>query len=90
MLLQVTHVVSQSDVVKLLWANKEVLGQALASTVQQLELDDVSHCPGTQLCCCCCCCVIRGRCCGNQGLQQCNKGWEHIARLLVCPCLCVK
>jgi hypothetical protein len=26
--LQVTHVVSQSDVVKLLWANKQVLGDA--------------------------------------------------------------
>jgi hypothetical protein len=41
-LLQVTHVVSQSDVVKLLWANKAVLGEALAQTVEQLELDDVS------------------------------------------------
>lgn len=40
--LQVTHVVSQSDVVKLLWANKAVLGEALAKTVEQLELDDVS------------------------------------------------
>jgi hypothetical protein len=40
--LQVTHVVSQSDVVKLLWANKQVLGDALSHTVEQLELDDVS------------------------------------------------
>lgn len=40
--LQVTHVVSQSDVVKLLWANKQVLGGALSHTVEQLELDDVS------------------------------------------------
>lgn len=40
--LQVTHVVSQSDVVKLLWANKAVLGDALSHTVEQLELDDVS------------------------------------------------
>jgi hypothetical protein len=39
---QVTHVVSQSDVVKLLWANKSVLGDALSQTVEQLELDDVS------------------------------------------------
>jgi hypothetical protein len=38
----VTHVVSQSDVVKLLWANKTVLGEALAQTVEKLELDDVS------------------------------------------------
>jgi hypothetical protein len=41
--LQVTHVVSQSDVVKLLWANKQVLGGALSHTVEQLELDDVSR-----------------------------------------------
>ncbi len=34
--------VSQSDVVKLLWANKQVLGDALSRTVEQLELDDVS------------------------------------------------
>ncbi|WIA28067.1 hypothetical protein OEZ86_010652 [Tetradesmus obliquus] len=40
--LKVTHVVSQSDVVKLLWANKAVLGEALAQTVEQLELDDGS------------------------------------------------
>ena len=40
--LQVTHVVSQSDVVKLLWANKAVLGDNLSRTVEQLELDDVS------------------------------------------------
>jgi len=40
--LQVTHVVSQSDVVKLLWANKAVLGEGLARTVSDLELDDVS------------------------------------------------
>jgi CBS domain-containing protein len=38
--LKVTHVVSQSDVVKLLWANKTVLGEALAQTVEKLELDD--------------------------------------------------
>jgi hypothetical protein len=38
----VTHVVSQSDVVKLLWANKSVLGDSLSQTVEQLELDDVS------------------------------------------------
>ncbi|KAF8072382.1 CBSCBS2 [Scenedesmus sp. PABB004] len=37
--LNVTHVVSQSDVVKLLWANKAVLGGALNQTVEQLELD---------------------------------------------------
>jgi hypothetical protein len=35
-------VVSQSDVVKLLWANKSVLGDSLSQTVEQLELDDVS------------------------------------------------
>jgi len=40
--LKVTHVVSQSDVVKLLWANKQVLGDALSHTVEQLELDDGS------------------------------------------------
>lgn len=45
--LQVTHVVSQSDVVKLLWANKAVLGDSLAQTVEQLELDDVSGGPFT-------------------------------------------
>lgn len=44
--LQVTHVVSQSDVVKLLWANKAVLGEGLARTVADLELDDVSGCVG--------------------------------------------
>jgi CBS domain-containing protein len=38
--LKVTHVVSQSDVVKLLWANKAVLDAALTQTVEQLELDD--------------------------------------------------
>jgi DNA-binding winged helix-turn-helix (wHTH) protein len=38
----VTHVVSQSDVVKLLWANKSVLADSLTQTVEQLELDDVS------------------------------------------------
>lgn len=38
--LKVTHVVSQSDVVKLLWANKTVLGDAITQTVEQLELDD--------------------------------------------------
>lgn len=43
LLAQVTHVVSQSDVVKLLWANKSVLGAALTQTVEQLELDDVGH-----------------------------------------------
>jgi hypothetical protein len=42
LLCQVTHVVSQSDVVKLLWANKAVLSEALGQTVEQLELDDVS------------------------------------------------
>lgn len=41
--MQVTHVVSQSDVVKLLWANKSVLDAALTQTVEQLELDDVSN-----------------------------------------------
>ncbi|KAF6259138.1 hypothetical protein COO60DRAFT_1514679 [Scenedesmus sp. NREL 46B-D3] len=40
--LKVTHVVSQSDVVKLLWANKSVLADALSQTVEQLELDDGS------------------------------------------------
>eukprot|EP00775_Hariotina_reticulata_P012845 gene12845-12972_t len=40
--LKVTHVVSQSDVVKLLWANKAVLGDTLAKTVEELELDAVS------------------------------------------------
>jgi hypothetical protein len=39
--LNVTHVVSQSDVIKLLWANKTVLGAALAATVEALELDAV-------------------------------------------------
>lgn len=38
--LKVTHVVSQSDVIKLLWANKAVLGEALNQTVEALELDD--------------------------------------------------
>lgn len=46
--MQVTHVVSQSDVVKLLWANKAVLEAALTQTVEQLELDDVSN-----VCCNC-------------------------------------
>jgi hypothetical protein len=47
---QVTHVVSQSDVIKLLWANKAVLGaEGLAATVSQLELDDVSR--AWLLCC---------------------------------------
>jgi hypothetical protein len=37
-------VVSQSDVVKLLWANKAVLGDTLTKTVEELELDAVSSC----------------------------------------------
>lgn len=37
---QVTHVVSQSDVVKVLWTNKAVFGDALKLTVEQLEMDD--------------------------------------------------
>lgn len=35
-----THVVSQSDVVKVLWTNKAVFGDALKLTVEQLEMDD--------------------------------------------------
>jgi hypothetical protein len=36
---QVTHVVSQSDVVKLLYDSRACLGGALSSTVEELELD---------------------------------------------------
>jgi hypothetical protein len=39
--LKVTHVVSQSDVVKLLWGNKTVLTDVLAASVEELELDAV-------------------------------------------------
>ncbi|KAI8468878.1 MAG: hypothetical protein J3K34DRAFT_394289 [Monoraphidium minutum] len=38
--LKVTHVVSQSDVIKLLWNNRACFGASLASTVEQLEFDD--------------------------------------------------
>lgn len=38
--LKVTHVVSQSDVIKHLWANKKVFGATLSATVEQLEMDD--------------------------------------------------
>ncbi|KIZ04066.1 hypothetical protein MNEG_3891 [Monoraphidium neglectum] len=37
--LKVTHVVSQSDVVKLLYDSRACLGGALSSTVEELELD---------------------------------------------------
>lgn len=37
---QVTHVVSQTDVVKTLLDNKAAFGAALQATVEQLELDD--------------------------------------------------
>jgi CBS domain-containing protein len=36
----VTHVVSQSDVIKLLWNNRAVFGPVLSSTVESLEMDD--------------------------------------------------
>lgn len=38
--LKVTHVVSQSDVIKLLWDNKAVFGATLKATVEDLEMDD--------------------------------------------------
>jgi hypothetical protein len=40
--LKVSHVVSQSDVVKLLWGNKGVMTDVLIATVGDLELDAVS------------------------------------------------
>jgi hypothetical protein len=39
--LKVSHVVSQSDVVKLLWGNKSVMTDVLIATVGELELDAV-------------------------------------------------
>ena len=44
--LKVTHVVSQSDVVKLLWGNKTVLTDVLSASVEELELDAVSKSGG--------------------------------------------
>lgn len=38
--LKVTHVVSQSDVIKLLWNNRAVFGPVLSSTIEALEMDD--------------------------------------------------
>lgn len=44
--LKVTHVVSQSDVVKLLFSNKQVLEPAVSQTIESLALD-VVRCSAT-------------------------------------------
>jgi len=42
--LQVSHVVSHLDVIRLLAANKEKLGGMEAQTLEQLGLDEVGNC----------------------------------------------
>jgi hypothetical protein len=36
---QVTHVVSQGDIIKLMWQNRACFGPTLSATIEQLELD---------------------------------------------------
>ncbi|GBF91217.1 hypothetical protein Rsub_04886 [Raphidocelis subcapitata] len=38
--LKVTHVVSQTDVIKLLWQNRACFGPTLNATIEELEMDD--------------------------------------------------